>query len=279
MDEQTPCKPKVVGWVFDAPILETALDRYLCQLASEPAGERVGLVKTANAWPVVEGNRWSAVRGWAAKQLLVNDLLEHEAARLDVRDPSSTVEWAGCLEASGEMVVQRPTVADARVYFRENLHLHRVSEARHVRHILVANQSTARRLMIEARDLSSFALLAERESLDEGSRERLGDLGWIERGQLAGILEEAIFTAALGEVVGPVASAFGWHLVLVEAVRRPRTRSFADCRAAILTDLHDHRRRAALQAWLERRLAVAVKVPNGAEHPLSPGLPGSAHRH
>ena len=177
------------------------------------------------------------------------------------------------------MVVPWPTLAEARDYFRRNRHQYRTAEARHVRHILLADEPTAWRLRAETQRPGAFALLAARWSVDEGSRARRGDLGWVERGQLAGPLEEAIFAAAVGEVVGPLRSAFGWHLVLVEAARRGRDRAFSECRQAILADLAEDRRRAAVRDWLEGRLAVAVRVPDGAEHPLSPGLPGSAHRH
>jgi hypothetical protein len=228
---------------------------------------------------VGEGHRRAAISGWAAKQVLVTLLLEREAARLDVRDPCSTEEWARRLEASGEISVPRPTMVEARDYFRANRSRYGVAEARHVHHLLVADRSGAELLRAEARDLAGLAGVAARASLDGGSRGRGGDLGWVERGQLAGPLEDAIFSAPLGTVVGPVHSTFGWHLVIVAASRPAGLLPFAQCQDAIVAALYDGRRRSAVQGWLERRLAMAVRVPEGAEHPLKPGLPGSAHRH
>jgi hypothetical protein len=76
-----------------------------------------------------------------------------------------------------------------------------------------------------------------------------------------------------------VGSAFGWHLIVVVATRRAAALPFADCRDAIVSELYDDRRQAGMRQWLECRLAQAVEVPEGADHPLSPGLPRSAHRY
>ena len=75
--------------------------------------------------------------------------------------------------------------------------------------MLLADRLTAQRLVAEAGSPGGIGRLAARESLDEGSRARRGDLGWVERGQLAGPLEDAIFAAPVGRVVGPWAVPSG----------------------------------------------------------------------
>ena len=89
----------VVGWVHDAPVTAEALDSYLAGLASEPVGERLGLQLGPAPSPGGEALRRAAVRGWAAKSLLMDRLLEHEAARVDVkiraRPTSGPTAWRG----------------------------------------------------------------------------------------------------------------------------------------------------------------------------------------
>jgi peptidyl-prolyl cis-trans isomerase SurA len=63
---------------------------------------------------------------------------------------------------------------------------------------------------------ASFADLAATESEDPGSRGRGGDLGTFGRGEMVPEFERAAFSAPVGKVVGPVRTAFGWHLILVE---------------------------------------------------------------
>ncbi len=42
-----------------------------------------------------------------------------------------------------------------------------------------------------------------------------GDLGWFGRGQMVGPFEEAAFSGEIGEVVGPVETQFGYHLIQI----------------------------------------------------------------
>ena len=61
---------------------------------------------------------------------------------------------------------------------------------------------------------ATFAEMARRYSQDQSASDG-GDLGWRERGTMADRFEEAAFNAEPGEVVGPVRSEFGYHLIRV----------------------------------------------------------------
>ncbi len=63
----------------------------------------------------------------------------------------------------------------------------------------------------------SFANLAREFSEDPGSGARGGDLGWFGKGKMVKPFEEAAYAARIGQVVGPVESQFGYHLIEVQA--------------------------------------------------------------
>lgn len=65
--------------------------------------------------------------------------------------------------------------------------------------------------------VDAFATAAEKYSVDSDTAAAGGVLGeMIPQGTIRSlILDRACFTAALGEVEGPVESEYGWHLVLV----------------------------------------------------------------
>jgi parvulin-like peptidyl-prolyl isomerase len=65
-----------------------------------------------------------------------------------------------------------------------------------------------------------FAAAAKKDSDDALSRERGGDVGTLRRGMLLPELEGAVFAAKSGEVVGPVRTQFGWHLLHVRSLKR-----------------------------------------------------------
>ena len=279
----------VIGWVNGVPVPSTALGPYITRLAAGPAGIRLGVAlgPDAHAGPDGAGPdgaglddlRAAALRTWGAKALLVDSLLWAEAARLGVEEPMSPSDWLARLEAAGELSDPTPTEAEMRAYYGTNRHRFHVNEARRVRHVLAADREPAQLVREAAVDAGTLARLAASDSLDQGSRHRGGDLGWVERGQLAGPLEEAIFGAEPDRVVGPVPSPFGWHVIVVEAVRAARDRSFRECRTEIRDELTEYRRRRSWLDWLDRRVAEGISVPAGAEHPLFRGLPGSSHRH
>ena len=108
--------------------------------------------------------------------------------------------------------------------------LHRcATEYRHTRHVLVrfagarnAGQVTrsrdealvianAVRTHVIASDVD-FAAIA-RESSEDGSSQRGGDLGWLGRGRLAPAFEEAAFAMAVGSTSEPVETEFGFHII------------------------------------------------------------------
>lgn len=98
------------------------------------------------------------------------------------------------------------------------------SEYVHASHILLeSNQANSERMgrLQAIRDsivsgTASFAEMAQAHSEDASASDG-GDLGWFARGSMADAFEEAAFDAEPGEVVGPVRSEFGYHLIRVEA--------------------------------------------------------------
>lgn len=101
----------------------------------------------------------------------------------------------------------------------------------------------------------------------------------LRRGQLAGAVEDAVFAAAEGAVVGPVQDPLGTHTVVVEEVRPARVRPLAEVRAEIAEHLVAGARRRAFTAWLDRHAATQVWLAPGFEHPGDPGQPDNTHRH
>ena len=49
---------------------------------------------------------------------------------------------------------------------------------------------------------------------------RGGDLGWFEKGQMVKPFSDAAFSARKGQVVGPVLSQFGYHVIKINDKRR-----------------------------------------------------------
>lgn len=79
-------------------------------------------------------------------------------------------------------------------------------------------------LMEQTKKGENFAYLANLYSMDPGNQVlpdsgRGGDLGWIGKGQMVKAFDDAAFAAKPGEVVGPVLTRFGYHVIKVDSTR------------------------------------------------------------
>lgn len=109
------------------------------------------------------------------------------------------------------------------------------------RHILVETEEEALDIIEALNGGESFAALAKAVSTDTGSGANGGELGWT---AVAGFVEpfaNAIRAAEIGQIVGPVESEFGFHIIQVRA---------KDDRPAEEGQV-DRANQLAFDAWLE----------------------------
>lgn len=86
---------------------------------------------------------------------------------------------------------------------------------REARHILLETEEEAEAVLAELADGADFAELAQARSTDTGSGSQGGDLGLAPVGAYVGPFDEAVWEAEIGEVIGPIESVFGFHIIEV----------------------------------------------------------------
>jgi len=86
------------------------------------------------------------------------------------------------------------------------------------RHILVGKKELAEEVKKKIDDGEEFSNLAEEYS-ECPSKKRGGDLGWFGKGAMVRPFEVAAFSAEEGEIVGPVKTEFGWHIIYVYEIQ------------------------------------------------------------
>jgi peptidyl-prolyl cis-trans isomerase C len=86
----------------------------------------------------------------------------------------------------------------------------------HVQHILVTDEAEAKRLVALAREpKSDFQDLAEKYSKDPSAKNNRGDIGFIGRDRMVPAFTDAAFSGAQNDIIGPVHTAYGYHVIRV----------------------------------------------------------------
>lgn len=129
-------------------------------------------------------------------------------------------------------------------------------------HILVDSEEKANELKAELDEGADFAQLAQENSLD-GSAQNGGELGWFGLGRMVPEFEAAVTEATPGEVVGPVETQFGYHLILVNETRESAAPSLEEVRPQI----EDQLRQEQVQDAIAEMRESADIVETGADVP------------
>lgn len=125
-------------------------------------------------------------------------------------------------------------------------------------------EAKATRLAEQARKKGTdFAKLARENSADPGSAPQGGDLGFFAREQMVTPFADAAFSASPPEIVGPVKTRFGYHVIKVEEKRPALERKLEEVKQEIAQKLViEDRAKAAAVADAQALLAKAGGAKN-----------------
>jgi len=112
-------------------------------------------------------------------------------------------------------------------YYKDHEEEFKDAEKRKIDYVIFSNKATpadsdsvrslANQILQRAKSNEDFAALAQTYSEDESNRDKGGDLGFFKRGAMARPFEEAAFGANPGDIIGPVHTTFGLHIIKVIA--------------------------------------------------------------
>jgi peptidyl-prolyl cis-trans isomerase D len=89
----------------------------------------------------------------------------------------------------------------------------------------------AQQVLALAKSGQSFAALAKKYSQDPGSARNGGSLGWVDRGSFAQLqpFGDALFSIkSAGDIVGPVKTQYGYHIIKLDGIQPGRTKTLAE---------------------------------------------------
>lgn len=136
---------------------------------------------------------------------------------------------------------QKANPDDLKTYYEQNKNRWTSPEQRRASHILIEFGSDKAAALKKAEDLlaqakadpAKFAELARDNSADTGSAAAGGDLSFFGKGMMTKPFEDAVFAAKKGDIVGPVETEFGYHIIYVTDVQPAAVKPFEEVKAQI----------------------------------------------
>ncbi len=147
-----------------------------------------------------------------------------------------------------------------------------VPERREASHILILFGKDPKAALAKAKHIlalarrpgANFAALARKYSQDPGSARKGGNLGWIGQHGFVKAFTQALFAIPkVGDIVGPVKSPYGYHIIRLDGIQPGHTRSFAEVKAELASQL-SHREATRRFGQIEDRLQDAINAPGAS---------------
>ena len=149
-----------------------------------------------------------------------------------------------------------PTDAEIQKFYEQNKEAQFTTpEQVCVSHILFSKdqKQKAEDVKQQLENGGDFAKLAKQYSQDPGSAEKGGDLGCLGKGETVPPFEEAAFGAEEGEIVGPVKTEFGYHLLEVTDKKPQQVQPLSEVESQITSQLASEKQSEAFSKWLDEQ--------------------------
>jgi len=164
-----------------------------------------------------------------------------------------------------------PTEADARAFYDTNNSQYTSPESVHLHHVLVKTEKEAKDVLARLKKGEKLADVASQVSICP-SRVKGGNLDWLPRGSLVKEIEDVAFVTKNGEIVGPVKTKFGYHVLLVEDKKPAQESSFDQVKDYIIEQLKFQKQQEQYEKVAEQ-LRKKMNVQMTQEPPIVPATP------
>ena len=143
------------------------------------------------------------------------------------------------------------TVTDAQIqqYYDKNKSKFSTPERRDLRIVLTKTKDKAAQARKALESGQSWADVTKKYSIDQASKAQGGKLAGVAKGQQEKALDDAIFKADKGKLVGPVKTQFGYYILEVSKIAEAKQQSLEQSKASIKQILTSDNQRKALDQF------------------------------
>ena len=174
-----------------------------------------------------------------AEEMKMDETAEFEAALNNARK-----EILASMAISETVKAVEVTEEEMKSFYEENSNYFEKGATVSAKHILVKEEEKCQEILEEIIAGKVFEEAAQQYSTCP-SGQKGGDLGEFGKGQMVKEFEEAAFAAEIGQVVGPVKTQFGYHLIKVEEKNEATVTPFEEVKEQIRRNLMQQKQNKA----------------------------------
>lgn len=140
---------------------------------------------------------------------------------------------------------------EARAYYDSHKEEFMTNNQIRASHILVKTEEEAKGILGELKKGADFAKLAKSKSIDTGSANNGGDLGYFSRGQMVPEFERVAFELKVGEISSPVKTQYGYHIIKVTEKKAGKTIEFDKIKELVIQRLTAEKQKEVFDSYIE----------------------------
>ena len=229
---------------YRAQILSGLIDLALVQ----EAGKSVGVTVTAKQIDDYIAGLEQQYGSKAALETAMKTAGFDMAMLRDQINNSLLMEGVSSKVASGSAA---PTAAQIKTYYDANKSTFATPAQVHAEHILLAtkDKTLAQTVLAKVKAGGDFKALAKQYSIDPGSKDTGGDLGWAASSAYVPEFADAVDKMKVNDV-RLVETQFGWHIIKLLGRRAATQQTLAEATPAVTQTLQQNAKSEAFSAYL-----------------------------
>lgn len=156
----------------------------------------------------------------------------------------------------------RIDASEVKAFFDENQDKFTIGTQVKASHILVKDEEEANSIHEKISKGENFEKLARAHSIDKGSAEKGGDLGYFGQGKMVPEFERAALSLKPGEVSKPVRTRFGIHIIKLIDIKKGDPANFEQTKESIRKQLMVQKRKTLFDSYVENLKGKSTVTTN-----------------
>lgn len=150
------------------------------------------------------------------------------------------------------------TDKETKEYYDKNLAEFKTKEQIQASHILVKEEAKAKEIYQELqKDPKKFDELAKKNSVDPGSKDKGGDLGFFGKGQMVAEFEKTAWGLEKDKISEPVKTQFGFHIIKKVGHKDEKQDKYEEVKKKIEDNLKQKQSNDVLEKFIKEQKATA----------------------